>query len=38
MTAYAMERDARSIAAGEGPLPHSVDTLVHVWDRALYSV
>lgn len=37
MTAYAMERDARAIATGAGPLPHSIDTLVHVWDRAMYS-
>jgi hypothetical protein len=31
MTAYAMERDVR-----DGPLAHTVESLVHVWDRALY--
>lgn len=31
MTAYAMERDVR-----DGPLAHTTDALVHIWDRAVY--
>jgi AcrR family transcriptional regulator len=37
MTAYAMDRDVRAITAGAGPLGHSAETLVHVWDTSLYS-
>jgi len=35
-TAHAMARDVRAIRAGDGPVAHTTDALVHTWDAAVY--